>query len=183
MFQNVLNPSAEYGLSDFDIRNNFSATAVYRVSSRHYALRDWQASGNLLAYSGQPFTLKVSGSQDLGQATRPNQICNGTLSNRTLAQWFNPACYVVPPSGTYGNTGRNTLEGPGSVVLNLAVGRVFTLPREFGSLEFRLEGFNALNHPNFGYPTATIGSSTTPGVISSTTGNQRLVQISARYSF
>jgi len=183
MFQNVLNPSAEYGLSDFDIRNNFSATAVYRVSSRHYALRDWQASGNLLAYSGQPFTVKVSGSQDLGQATRPNQLCAGTLSNRTLSEWFNPACYAVPPSGTYGNTGRNTLEGPDSVVLNLAVGRVFTLPREYGSFEFRLEGFNALNHPSFGYPTATIGSTTTAGVISSTTGNQRLVQISGRYSF
>jgi hypothetical protein len=40
-----------------------------------------------------------------------------------------------------------------------------------------------LNHPSFGYPTSTIGSSTTAGVISSTTGNQRLVQISGRYSF
>ncbi len=180
--QNVLNPSAEYGRSDFDLRQNFTATTVYRTSSPLYALRDWQASGNVLAYSGQPFTLKVSGTQDLGVATRPNQICNGTLSNRSISQWFNPACYAVPASG-FGNTGRNTLSAPGSVALNLAVGRVFTMPREFGSFEFRLEAFNALNHPNLGSPSNTVGSSTTAGVISSTTGNQRLVQISGRYSF
>ena len=179
--QNVLNPSAEYGRSDFDIRQNFTATAVYRANSRYYVLRDWQGSGNMLAYSGQPFTLKVSGTQDLGVATRPNQLCDGTISNRNISEWFNPACYAVPASG-FGSTGRNTLSAPGSVVLNLAVGRVFSI-KEFGSFEFRLEGFNALNHPSFASPSATIGSTTTAGVISSTTGNQRLVQVSGRYSF
>ena len=182
--QNVLNPYAEYGRSDFDIRQNFTATSVYRTSSRFYVLRDWQASGNILAYSGQPFTLKVSGTQDLGVATRPSATCNGSLSgsSRNISEWFNPACYAVPASG-FGNVGRNTLSAPDSVALNLSVGRVFTMPREFGSFEFRLEGFNALNHPSFASPSATIGSSTTAGVISSTTGNQRLVQISGRYSF
>ncbi|HEY3835235.1 MAG TPA: carboxypeptidase-like regulatory domain-containing protein [Bryobacteraceae bacterium] len=182
--QNVLSPSAEYGRSDFDIRQNFTATSVYRTSSRLYALRDWQGSGNILAYSGQPLTLKVSGTQDLGVATRPNQICNGVLSGstRNISEWFNPSCYAVPATG-FGNVGRNTISAPGSVVLNLAVGRVFTMPRELGSFEFRLEAFNALNHPNFASPSNTIGSSTTAGVISSTTGNQRLVQISGRYSF
>lgn len=182
--QNVLNPYAEYGRSDFDIRQNFSATSVYRTSSRFYLLRDWQESGNILAYSGQPFTLKISGTQDLGVATRPNQTCNGALSGstRNISEWFNPTCYSVPASG-FGNVGRNTISAPGSVVLNFSVGRVFAMPREFGSFEFRLEGFNALNHPNFASPSATIGSTTTAGVISNTTGNQRLVQVSGRYSF
>lgn len=182
MNQNVLNPSAEYGLSDFDIRHNFTATAVYRTSSRFFLLRDWQTSGNLLAYSGQPFTPKVSGNQDLGEATRPNRVCNGTLSNPTLDQWFDPNCFTVPEPGTFGNSGRNILEGPGSVVLNLAVGRIFSLEK-YGNFQFRLEAFNALNHPSFAYPSATIGSSKAAGVISSTTGNERLVQISGRYSF
>jgi hypothetical protein len=182
-FQNILNPSAEYGRSDFDIRHNFSATAVYRTPSRFYALRDWQASGNILAYSGQPFTPKVSGTQDLGQATRPNRTCSGVLDQRTKNQWFDSSCFSVPSAGTFGNSGRNVLSDPNSVTLNLAVGRVFTMPRERGSFEFRLEGYNALNHPNFGTPSATIGSSTTPGVISSINGNQRLVQLSGRYSF
>ena len=90
---------------------------------------------------------------------------------------------LLRPDFRFRQCGRNTISAPDSVVLNLAVGRVFTMPREFGSFEFRLEGFNALNHPNFGSPSNTIGSSTTAGVISSTTGNQRLVQVSGRYSF
>jgi len=180
--QNVLDPEAEYGLSDFDIRHNFSATMVYRTSSRFYILRDWQGSGTVQAYSGQPFTPTVSGTQDLGVATRPNQICNGNSSAlHTINQWFNAACFVVPTSG-FGNAGRNILEGPGYTDLNLSVGRVFSLER-YGSFEFRLEAFNALNHPNFAYPTAVIGSSKPAGIISSINGNQRLVQISGRYSF
>jgi hypothetical protein len=179
--QDVTHPQAEYGLSDFDIRHNFSGTMVYRTSSRFYALRDWQESGTVQAYSGQPFTPTVSGTQDLGVATRPNQVCNGNSGPHTINQWFNAACFVVPTSG-FGNAGRNILEGPGFVNLNLSLGRVFSLER-YGSFEFRLEGFNALNHPNFGYPTAVIGSSKPAGIISTINGNQRLVQISGRYSF
>jgi hypothetical protein len=182
--QNVLNPRAEYGLSDFDIRHTFTATTVYRTSSRHYLLRDWQESGDILAYSGQPFTPTVSGTQDLGQATRPNRTCNGALSNRSIHQWFDSTCFAIPASGTFGNSGRNILEGPNSVTLNLAVARIFSVG-EFGKFEFRLEGFNALNHPNFGYPTSTVGSSATPGVITSLNpnSNMREVQLSGRYSF
>ena len=52
-------------------------------------LRDWQASGSVLAYSGQPFT---PGVRDSGSRTGhpPDRLCNGTLSNRTLAEWFDP---------------------------------------------------------------------------------------------
>jgi hypothetical protein len=180
--QNVLNPSAEYGRSDFDIRQNFTATSVYRTTSRYYVLRDWQASGSILAYSGQPFTPKVSGTQDLGQATRPNRLCNGTLSNRTITEWFDPNCFALPPTGTFGNSGRNILTAPDSVTVNLALGRVFSLG-EFGHLEFRWEAFNALNHPNFSAPSSTIGSAATAGIINSTNGNSRLMQLGARYQF
>ena len=180
--QNVLDPQAEYGLSDFDIRHNFSATMVYRTSSRHYLLRDWQESGTIQTYSGQPFTPTVSGTQDLGVATRPNQLCNGNSgAPHTISQWFNTSCFAVPVSG-FGSAGRNILEGPGYTNLNLSVGRVFSLER-YGNFEFRLEAFNAINHPNFAYPTAVIGSSKPAGIISSINGNQRLVQISGRYSF
>jgi hypothetical protein len=180
--QNVLDPSAEYGRSDFDIRNNFTATSVYRTSSSHYVLRDWQASGSILAYSGQPFTVKVSGTQDLGQATRPNQTCTGAISNRTITEWFNPSCFSLPPTGTFGDTGRNTLSAPDSVTVNLALARVFSLG-EYGNLEFRWEAFNALNHPSFSAPSATVGGSATAGIINSTNGNSRLMQFGARYQF
>lgn len=179
--QDINNPRAEYGLSDFDIRHNFTGTAVYRTRSRFYALRDWQASGSILAYSGQPFTPKVSGTQDLGQATRPNRICNGTLSNRTINRWFDASCFVVPTSG-FGNSGRNILEGPNNVTMNLALGRTFSVG-EFGRFQFRWETFNTLNHPVFGYPSSTIGTAATAGVISALNGSNRIMQLGARYEF
>ena len=179
--QNVLNPTAEYGPSDFDITHNFTGTAIYRTSSRHYVLRDWQASGSVLAYSGQPFTPKVSGTQDLGQATRPNRLCNGTLSNRSLTEWFDPSCFAIPASG-FGNSGRNILRGPDSVTVNFALGRVFSMG-EYGHFEFRWETFGTLNHPSFGYPSSTIGTAATAGVINSTTGGNRIMQFSGRYEF
>jgi hypothetical protein len=45
----------------------------------------------------------------------PNRICNGNLpaDQRTVTHWFNPACFVVPPAGQFGNSGANVLEGPG----------------------------------------------------------------------
>jgi hypothetical protein len=179
--QNVLDPTAEYGLSDFDLTHNFTGTAIYRTSSRHSVLRDWQASGSVLAYSGQPFTPKVSGTQDLGQATRPNRLCNGTLSNRTLTKWFDPACFAIPASG-FGNSGRNILRGPDSVTVNFALGRVFSMG-EYGHFEFRWETFGTLNHPSFGYPSSTIGTAATAGVINTTTGGNRIMQFSGRYEF
>jgi hypothetical protein len=180
--QNTLNPRAEYGLSDFDIRQNFTVTGSYRTGSRFYALKDWSVSGNLLAYTGQPFTLKTNGKDDQGVAGRPDQLCNGTLSNPTISKWYNASCYSAQTVGQFGTAGRNILEGPGSVTLNLAAGRGFSVG-EYGKFDFRLEGFNALNHPSWGYPSATIGTSTTPGVISSTNGSMRQVQLSGRYTF
>ena len=179
--QDVTNPNAEYGLSDFDIRHNFSSTVVYRVPGRHYILKDWQVSGIAQFYSGQPFTPTISGTRDLGVATRPDRVCDGNISNPSRNHWFDTSCFTTP-KGQYGTAGRNIIIGPDYTNINLAVGRVFSLER-FGSFEFRLEAFNALNHPNLGYPTAVIGSSNTPGVITSINGNQRLVQLSGRYSF
>ena len=69
-----------------------------------------------------------------------------------------------------------------AMTMNLALGRVFGI-REFGHFEFRLETFNTLNHPSFGYPSSVIGGSATAGVINSTIGNSRLVQLSGRYEF
>ena len=88
----------------------------------------------------------------------------------------------MKPVGQFGNSGRNILSNPNNVTVNLAVGRIFALPESLGALEFRVEAFNAFNHPNFGTPSATIGSTTQAGVITSV-GSARVVQLSGRYSF
>jgi trimeric autotransporter adhesin len=62
--------------------------------------------------------------------------------------FFNLDAFVVPPPGTYGNAGRNTIPGPGLFDLNVAFGRSFTFS-ERRRIEFRIESNNVLNHVNY----------------------------------
>lgn len=80
-------------------------------------------------------------------------------------QWFNPNMFRMQPMvpcpnnaaltcGTLGNAARGTLRGPDlgewdfSIVKDTAV----PLLGQQGSIQFRTEIFNILNHPNFGMP-------------------------------
>ena len=70
---------------------------------------------------------------------------------------MNPGLYTANLIGTFGNAGHLSLRGPGYFDVDLAVSRQFSL-RERLSLQVRVEGFNVLNHPNFGLPNGNIAS-------------------------
>jgi hypothetical protein len=55
---------------------------------------------------------------------------------------------VDPAAGSFGNTGRNTIEGPGYTEWDFSVFKFFK-PTERTNLEFRAEFFNLPNHTNF----------------------------------
>jgi hypothetical protein len=90
---------------------------------------------------------------------RPNTICDPASSRPTIGQWFNTSCFqqVIDTTGTFGNTGRNTVRGPGqfnidaSMIKNTKIGAVTS--------ELRLEIFNVLNHPQFANPNGQLGNS------------------------
>ena len=62
--------------------------------------------------------------------------------------YFNLAAFTVPPAGTFGDAGRNTITGPGSFVVNLSLARSINLNSERRRLEFRVDSTNTLNHVN-----------------------------------
>ncbi len=90
---------------------------------------------------------------------RPNTICDPALGSPTIGMWFNTACFqaTTDTTGTFGNTGRNTVRGPGdvnvdlSLIKNTSIGGVQT--------EARIEAFNIFNHPQFANPNGQVGNS------------------------
>jgi hypothetical protein len=71
--------------------------------------------------------------------------------------WFNVAAFQDVPltAFRYGDSGRNILDGPGTLAINLALSKNFTIT-EYSKLEFRWEAFNILNHTNFDLPGTSI---------------------------
>jgi hypothetical protein len=98
-----------------------------------------------------------------------------------LNSYFNNSCLTAPPVigadgiGTgFGNSATGIVNGPDQANLDIAIARSITIHRPFdnGSIQFRAEFFNALNHPQFGNPDSNF-SSPTFGAITSTSVNAR----------
>jgi hypothetical protein len=146
----------------------------------------WQLSGILLVRSGLPFNvLQQQNVQSTGTANRPNRIGSGELDNPTVDRWFDINAFQVTPdiTGTYGNSGRNILRAPGQTNLDISLVKV-TRFRERFEHQFKVEFFNALNHPQFAAPGNSIGSGSA-GVISSLLFNSpmRQIQLAMKLSF
>jgi len=78
--------------------------------------------------------------------------------------------------------GRNTGTGPGLNNWDLSAFKNFKPTERPIMLQFRVELFNALNHPNFGLPGRTFNTATF-GVISTTTTSNQDVQFTLKLIF
>ncbi len=174
--QNSYNVAAERGLSNFDVRHRFSLSYSYAVPFKQPGdglvaslVNGWETFGIVTLQSGRPFTVALLPEIDnsgtgrsilgFGANDRPNVIGNGELSNHTTDQWFNTAAFAFPFPGTFGNAGRNILEGPGFQNVNMSILKNTRFNERF-NLQFRAEAFNLFNHPNFNLPDNFLGSPT-----------------------
>ena len=157
---NVYDPQYNRGPSDYDITHTFTSSVIYELPwAKDKLYGGWQLSGIMLIRGGLPLTVtSTQGVQSTGTGNRPNRICDGRLDNPTIDKWFDTSCFVqtTDVTGTYGDSGRGVIRGPGSfnidasLIKNTRIGRVQT--------EFRIEAFNVLNHPQFGNPNTTVGN-------------------------
>jgi hypothetical protein len=149
-------------------------------------LGGWQSSAIFVAQSGTPFTLLVSGtngSNSLAGNWYPNIVGDPSVSNQSIAHWYNPAAFAQPAANTFGNAGRNILRGPGLVDVDFSMGKNFIMPRyERVRLQLRIDASNVLNHPSFNNPNNQIGNPSA-GQITGTTVGGRNIQLGARLSF
>ena len=151
-------------------------------------LGGWQLYWIGLVESGMYFSPSYSGSSPSNTGVSgglPNRICNGNLpaGQRSVTNWFNASCFVVPSAGQFGNSGVDVLEGPGNHEENLSLIKAFKLSER---LHFTLTGSaeNFINHANFAIPAANISSPGTVGTISAINVNgPRVIELRGRLDF
>jgi hypothetical protein len=193
---NPYNARSDWGPSNFNparqLKGNFSydlpfghrqffAANVSRLVDR--VVSGWSWRGIITAQSGFPFTPLVGSNQsNNGDSRNPDRVSinpafTGSVITGNPNQWFNPAAFLLPAAGTYGNAGRNILEGPGLVNLDTSLVKTTAIGENLKA-ELRAEFFNIINHANFGLPVVGMFASGLPSptagqiTYTSTTGRQ-----------
>jgi hypothetical protein len=202
--QDNYNMRAEYGLSDFDMRQRATFSGLWQLpfgpggewlktGAASRLLGGWQTASIVTLETGQPLTAvlstALSGTQSNG-TDRPNLVANPDLPGglREPSHWFDTSAFVPPPiysdaQGAYsipGNEARNVITGPGLASWDATLERHFQLNERF-NLVFRTDFFNLTNHPNFDRPGLIVGT-TQFGEISSA-GNSREIQFALRLNW
>jgi len=197
---NPKNLAMDYGLSTFDVRNVAVISGNYELpfgKGRMFSFGQtgwgnrlaggWTLDAIVTARSGFHFTPQLSfnpsNNGDTRNSIRPsiNPDFTGPVVLGGPNRYFNPNAFVVPPNGTFGNVGRDTLTGPGLQTFDLAA-RKDTTVTESLKVELRAEFFNVINRANFNTPNLIVftqpsGSpATTAGIITGTSTSARQIQ-------
>ncbi len=152
---------ANRGSSDFDVRHSVNASMTYEIphaSGAPSLLRGFAIDGMFRGRSGFPINV-LNSEQFQGvsfaNVFRPNLIAGAPTwiedPQSTAGRRINPGAFQPAGSAVQGNLGRNALTGFGLSQIDLSVRREFFFG-ETRSLQFKVEAFNALNHPYFADP-------------------------------
>jgi hypothetical protein len=196
------NARYDRSLCSYDVASKFSLAYVYelpRISSlgfvgRHL-LSGWQTTGIVTWHDGLPFGIRTGkdnsadgisgGSYDRPDLTGDPSLPGGRSRAAQLAEWFNTSAFTQNAPGTYGNSARAFLRGPGFANVDFSVIKLIPLAvgpaKETQHLEFRGEFFNLFNHPNFGLPDGTMTDQSFGQIL--TAGSPRIVQLGLKFIF
>jgi TonB dependent receptor-like, beta-barrel len=202
--QNWYNLSAEQSLAAFDVAQRFVASYVLDLpvgkgkkwlsnpgTVMNKLVSGWGVDGIVTLQSG--FPLRLSTAQNLtnsfGGSSRPNSngqnaSLSGSAESR-LNKWFNTADFSQPAAFTFGNASRTEpnlrADGIGNWDAALFKKTQFGPDGKLG-LEYRVEVFNFMNHPQFSYPGMVFGTAQF-GVVSGQANDPRLIQMALRFTF
>jgi outer membrane receptor protein involved in Fe transport len=188
------------GRCSFNVEHSGNLTFTYDLPSvqRRFPilLSGWQLSSITTLQSGFPFELGTGFNNSrqgiIGNGPdRPDWVSGCTANSVIIGspnRYFDPNCFVPAAPEFLGNMGSRTLTGPGLIMSDWALLKTTHLG-EHGRLEFRAEGFNLLNRPNFAVPAFTmlfnpdrtrVGSA---GRIVQTITTSRQLQFAIRFVF
>jgi len=212
-FQNYYDSHADYGPAGYDVRHDFSATAVYALpvgrgqqffsgSSRAMdeIIGGWKLSTAVVGYTGFPETISGGSNNSNSYGTnRVNQYRPLKVVGRTTANWFgtdpsatpcttagvdNGTCaFGVPANNTFGTESNGAVRGPGFFNEDFSAFKDFLIA-ENQSVGFRFDAFNAFNIVSYGNPDVGITDTNFGNVaLQNPRSTERRLQFSAHYNF
>jgi hypothetical protein len=164
--------AANYAPQDFDRRHNFNINWVYQLPNLTHnrwlglLANDYQLSGIYRYQSGAPYNISISvpgisaytltGTQTIEGARVALIGDPGSGHSSDPFRQFNQAAFQAPQPGSLGNeSGRNFLTRNAINSWDLSLAKRFRI-KERGSVEIRLDAFNAFNHTQFDNVNATL---------------------------
>lgn len=149
-----------------------------------YFAGGWEVSGIAHLDTGTPLFITDSGSalNTPGTTQVPDMVgpFRKLKGIGKTSQWFDPTVFHTHAGTTLGNMGKYAFSGPGSVTFDAAAFRTFPI-HEAIELQFRVDAFNALNHPTFNNPSTSHTDINFGSVTSS--GGGRALQLAATLKF
>jgi hypothetical protein len=210
--QNINCRSCERASTDFDVRHNFTTSAIWLLPvgkgrrwlnsaspAANALLGGWQLSGIGLARTGLPGNVTISRSASalpdgINSSQRPDIVYGTPLypANQNPSLWLNPYAFTTPANGVWGNAGRNIVRFPGIWQADVSAEKRFPLTERL-TLNFRADVFNVFNRAQIGKPNVkwtdptkgtTYGAITSPYTTSAIgTGTPRQFQFNLRLDF
>jgi hypothetical protein len=191
----VANPTLDRELNrgrcQYDVPQRFNGNLMYELpfgknsSGLARALvGGWQVQTIFDVQAGQPFTVLLpNDNSNTGQFLDHADLVAGQDPNngpKTPQEWFNVNAFGPAAPFTYGNSGRDIVNGPRYTNVDFSVFKTF-VPAEGQVISFRTEIFNIFNHPNFFQPGNKFATPTF-GVISGAF-DSREIQFGLKYTF
>jgi len=138
-------------------------------------LAGWEVSPIITWQSGTPFSIGAGNSFNAyGEANKGDGCFNGCSADRAdrvpgvplkvrqggRSRWtkdyYNEAAFTTRHDGTYGNSGRNIIQGPPGFNVDSSLMKNWSILEKY-QLQFRFEFYNTLNHPIMANPGANPG--------------------------
>lgn len=198
------NPGLDYGRVPFTRNHRVIANFLYQTSGHtgnkylDQLYGGWEIAGRMLFQTGPYLTVTAPGTDPSG--TNFDNSYNGGdpradivsgvsiyPTNKTINNWVNPAAFALPPDniGRFGNSPVGSVVGPGTQEVSLSIYRSFTYKERY-ALRIGASATNLFNHPNYGVPNLSLGTSTF-GVISGLQTAEdtgpRAIQLGGRFTF
>ena len=180
-YQDPNNRRQNRGRYGFDVTHNAVINYVWEVpifrnskGLTRAVLGGWQTSGIATFRTGFPFALS-GGNLNTNSGSYPDRVADGRLFGEASRQkWYDytafrrTECNIQnhPELCHYGNAATDVLITPGLKSFDISMGKnwAFKPLGERGKLQFRAEGFNIFNTPQFGVPNG-LGYATNDSII------------------